>query len=234
MDLKRFFIDEPINNNKEVRLCGKEFYHAVKVTRHKIGYKLIICDNSGYDFYCTVSAITADFLLAIVDEKKYNESEIKSILNLYIGINKDFDVSVQKAVEMGVKNIYPMLTQHGNIKNINEERINKIILESSKQCGRAILPILKPVISYDLVIKSVAANAFLFYEHENIRRIECANSNSNSIIDIIIGSEGGFSEDEILKAKNEGIKTYTLGKRILRVNTALVSALALVIEGLQL
>lgn len=230
MDLKRFFCEENINDDVVI-LTGDEFYHAVKVTRHKIGYKLVVCDNLGYDYYCTVTEIGKNFLVAKIDQKAENPVESTFTLNLYIGNNKDLDTVVQKAVELGVKNVIPFTSQHCNVKNINRDRLEKIVTESSKQCGRAIKAVIYDQIDFAEVVKKVKnSNSYLFYEYENDNKVSDSVIDYKKEINIIIGPEGGFSEEEIAKAKGNGIKTYTLGKRILRVGTAVVAACVLINE----
>ena len=227
MDLKRFFSDVKIKG-ETASLSGEEFFHAVKVTRHKVGYKLIICDNSGKDFYATVSEIRSDSLIAKIDEVRINETESDFNVDLYIGNNKDLDVVVQKAVELGVKRIIPFTSDHCNVKTVNYDRLNKIILESSKQCGRSVLAEISNLISFNEIPEKVKnSQVFAFYEFEESNKIKNEKLN-NKNISIIVGCEGGFSNEEVNFLRNKGIKTFTLGKRILRVATAVVAACVLI------
>lgn len=230
MDLKRFFCDEKINGDTVV-LTGDEFYHAVKVTRHKVGYKLVVSDNDGFDYLCTITEIGKDFLTAKIEEKTLNPVESDFTLNLYIGNNKDLDVVVQKAVELGVKTVIPFVSQHCNVKKINGERLDKIVTESSKQCGRAIKAIVREQIDFDKVVEETKnGNTYLFYEYESENKVADSKIDFDKGINVIIGPEGGFSEEEIKKVRENGIKTYTLGKRIMRVCTAVVASCVLVNE----
>lgn len=223
MDLKRFFTDEEIIGDSIV-LTGAEYYHAVKVTRHKIGYKIIVCNNTNKDYYCTITDISKSELTAKIDDVLINESEPDYNLSLYIGNNKDLDTVVQKAVECGVKNIIPFTSQHCNIDTINYDRLNKIILESSKQCGRSVLANLKPLTTFEESIKEAKNGCILaFYEHERKNKLK-SDSLTGKDINIFIGCEGGFSEDEINLLKSNNVMPYTLGNRILRVSTAVVAA----------
>ncbi len=223
MDLKRFFTDEEIIGDSIV-LTGAEYYHAVKVTRHKIGYKIIVCNNTNKDYYCTITDISKSELTAKIDDVLINESEPDYNLSLYIGNNKDLDTVVQKAVECGVKNIIPFTSQHCNIDTVNYDRLNKIILESSKQCGRSVLANLKPLTTFEESIKEAKNGCIVaFYEHERKNKLK-SDSLTGKDINIFIGCEGGFSEDEINLLKSNNVMPYTLGNRILRVSTAVVAA----------
>jgi 16S rRNA (uracil1498-N3)-methyltransferase len=227
MDLKRFFVTNKILG-ENVILENEEFYHAVKVTRHKVGYIIIVCDNTNFDYYAKITEINKDNLIAKVEKKELNLAESTKNISLYLGINKDIDTSVQKAIELGVTRIVPFTSQHGNINEINYERLNKIILESSKQCGRSQLATLETVVTFKQAIQDAKdTNLLLFYEHESNNKIFDAKLNFDIDTSIFIGSEGGFSIEEIDFAKDNNAKVLTLGKRILRVSTAIVSAITL-------
>lgn len=228
MDLKRFFCNEKITGDY-VTLDGDEFYHAVKVTRHKIGYKFIACDNGEYDYYCTITDISKNSLIAKIDKIDKNNVENDFSVNLYIGNNKDLDTVVQKATELGVSSITPFISEHCNVKDVNYDRLNKIVLESSKQCGRSKLIAINKIVSFsDAIISTENYKNFLFYEFEKQNRVEKKDLSGYKKINLFIGPEGGFSQHEIQLAKDKKIKICTLGKCIMRVSTAVVSACVLV------
>ena len=226
MDLKRFFTDRPIGEH--AYLTGQEFYHAVKVVRLKVGYKLIVCQGDDYDYYCTVEEIGKDLLIAKVDEKVYNETELNHNVTLYIGANKDLDTVMQKAVELGVSRIIPFTSQHSNVNKINRDRLETIVMESSKQCGRSKLASIGDPVPFS-EIDTDDKQVFSFYEFERKNKVSDV-SLTNKDIAVVIGSEGGFSVEEYREMQNKGWHVLTLGKRILRVSTAVVSALTLVNE----
>ncbi len=228
MDLKRFFTEENIIGEVAV-LTGEEFIHAVKVTRHKVGFELIICDNSGFDYYCEVTSIEKDRLVAKVKSKTLNDTNLNQEINLFIGVNKDLDTVIQKAVELGVSTVTPFYSQHTNVEKINYQRLNKIVLESCKQCGRAILTKINDIVSFEEMAK-LRDNNYFFYEFERDNKVIDAKLKVNEPINIIIGGEGGFSKEEATIMLSLGACSLTLGKRILRVSTAVVSAVTLVLQ----
>ncbi len=232
MDLKRFFTFEKIKGDSVV-IRGEEYYHAIKVTRLKEGYKLIICDNTDKDYYCMIERIFKDYFIAKIDEIKENDTA-ESGITLYIGVCKELDTVVQKAVEMGAERIVPFRSQHSNIGDINTERLNKIIIESAKQCGRPRLTTLESLMSIEEAFNDAKNNGqnMLFYEFERDNKVGDNIKKTADCTGIFIGSEGGFSLKEIEIAKENGCKILTLGKRILRVQTAVVAALALCLQGL--
>ncbi len=226
MDLKRFFTDRPIG--EYAYLSGQEFFHAVKVVRLKVGYKLIVCQGDDYDYYCTVEEIGKDQLIAKVDKKVSNDTELHHNVTLFIGANKDLDTVVQKAVELGACRIVPFTSQHSNVNKINRERLETIVMESSKQCGRSKLATVGDLISFT-EIDADDKQVFAFYEFERNNKVSDVTMNDKNIA-VVIGSEGGFSVEEYDIMLKKGWHVLTLGKRILRVSTAVVSALTLVNE----
>lgn len=232
MDLKRFFSDDINFADGTATLTDEEFYHAVKVTRHKVGYKLIICGDGEYDYYCTVKDIGDGILYASIDGREINTAETEVPITLYVGANKDLDTVVQKAVELGVRKIVPYVSDHCNVDKINSERLKKIILESSKQCGRAKLAEISELITFKQALDMAkGADVAFFYEYAKEKRIaDCEFKNRE--IAVFIGCEGGFSKAEIESVIEYGISPLTLGKRILRVSTAVTAALALVEQSI--
>ena len=226
MDLKRFFTDRPIG--EYAYLSGQEFFHAVKVVRLKVGYKLIVCQGDNYDYYCTVEEIGKDQLIAKVDKKVSNDTDLHHNVTLFIGANKDLDTVVQKAVELGACRIVPFTSQHSNVNKINRERLETIVMESSKQCGRSKLATVGDLISFT-EIDADDKQVFAFYEFERDNKVSDVTMNDKDIA-VVIGSEGGFSVEEYDIMLEKGWHVLTLGKRILRVSTAVVSALTLVNE----
>lgn len=232
MDLKRFFTFDKVTTDRIV-IRGEEFHHAIKVCRLKEGFKLIICDNTDKDYNCTIERIYKDYFIAKIDEIKENDTA-ESGITLYIGVCRELDTVVQEAVEMGAERIVPFSSQHSNIGGINAERLNKIIVESAKQCGRPRLTKLESLMTIKQAFEDAAQNDqnLLFYEFERNNKVSENMDKDAESTGIFIGSEGGFSLKEIEVAKENGFKILTLGKRILRVQTAVVAALALCLQGL--
>lgn len=234
MDIKRFFVFEsPVDGC--FMLKNAEFHHAIKVSRLKEGYKIIVNNNTNIDYYCTIKKINKDNCLVEIDLEEKNEAFDEVDITLYIGVCKELDTVVQKAVEMGVKKVVPYNSQHSNIKNLNYERLNKIVMESTKQCGRSNLMAIGEMITFEEALnESTKENrkTILFYEFERINKISEIINNDIKSLAVFIGCEGGFALGEIENAKTKGVHILTLGKRVLRVETAVVAGLALCLQGL--
>ena len=162
-------------------------------------------------------------------------SEPSVSVTLYQGLPKSdkMDSVVQKAVEMGVTRIVPMLTQRcvsrPDQKSAQKkvERWQKISFEAAKQCGRGILPPVSPLTDFSAALRQSASEStvLFFYEGGGQSLQQCIDSSCKAY-SIFIGPEGGFSEEEVQFALDLGAKKATLGPRILRTETAPVAALA--------
>ena len=203
-------------------------------------------DNFNY----MTKTITVDndrITLEIIDKIKTNELRLK--INLYQGLPKKdiFEDIVDKAVELGVYSITPMNSTNCISKIADDKldkkmtRFNKISKSAAEQSMRSIIPKINNLLDYKKVIDNIKNNEYnlLFYENENdfskteniLNRIK---NDNNKIVNVIIGPEGGFTNEEIEYAKNNNINILSLGKRILRVETATLTALSyldLALEG---
>ncbi len=238
MDLKRFFTDTI--EDGYAYLVGGEYIHAVTVCRLKPGYKIIVCNNSGLDYFCTIEEIIrtpqtekfpsnkTGYVKAKINKTVSNDTETKHFFTLYIGNNKHIDEVVQKAVELGVSSIVPFISQHCNVPTINKKRLETIALESAKQCQRAVLCTIEDPISFDQIGKD-DEEVYAFYEFERNNKVSDQPLTDKNI-GIVIGCEGGFSENEYKAMIEKGFHVLTLGKSILRVSTAVVSAITLLKE----
>lgn len=230
MEIKRFYGSKV---GDKIILSDREFFHCVKVTRHKAGYSLICCTGDGKDYYCVIDEINANNVVCSIERIENNLSETKERLILCQALCKEFDFVVQKAVELGVTEIVPYISQRSNVKKFSKDRAENIVLDASKQCGRAILPIVHDLMNFDQALNHTndVENKIFCYECEKDHTInESLKQNKSTVI--FIGPEGGFLEDEVELAKGNGFNAVTLGRRILRVETAAITALVLTLNAL--
>ncbi len=226
--LRRFFVDK-VENITEVR--GDEFSHAVNTLRLSVGDELILCDDSGFDFICRANEIGKGFFKAETLEKRVNEVEAENHVSLICGYLKGdkTELVVQKAVELGVHDITVFSSEYSSAyMNGNKlARLNKVSLEAAKQCGRSVYPKVSYCDDFASAIQvGVNCKNRLFF-YENITNYSTHISEISGDTALVIGSEGGFSEIEVKAALGAGYKTVSLGKRILRAETAAICATSL-------
>ena len=226
----------PIAVGQTVRVDGDEFVHAVKVSRYKVGYKLILSNGDGYDYFATVTAIEKDAFFALVYSAEKNANELSAPLALYMCAIEKSDVAVQKATEIGATEIHLLISRFTNAKKQSVDRLKKIALESAKQCGRAVVPEIFEPVSFEEGVED-ALDRFdvcvFAYELAKEGRVSNCLTPQTSSVAVIVGSEGGFHPEEVEFAKERGVKVVTLGKRILRAETASIVTLALVADQLE-
>lgn len=225
MEIRRFLTSSDKIKNDVAEISGDEFTYAVKVLRQKTGFTVIVNTGDGYDRIGEISEITKDKLTVKIRETVKNKATPDKKITLYQGSCKQGknDFIVQKAVELGISRIVFFKSDFVTEKEVNVERLRKIATEALKQCGRADSVEVEFTDYFSAVDN--CENAVIFYEGE------CENTLSdigNDVSALFVGSEGGFSEREVGYARERGLKTITLGKRILRAETASVVATSMI------
>lgn len=241
--MHRFFADASCIDDNVITVTGDDVQHISRVLRLKCGDCIEICDMCGTDYLCTVSSVSKTAVTADIIKKMPNSSESNLNITLYQGIPKGdkLDFIIQKSVELGAKRIVPVVMQRTVVKLKNAalktERQSKIAAEAAKQSKRGIIPKVSSPISFDDMINEIKnsdALNILAYENEEHTDIKSVLKNNGNMTDIniIIGPEGGFEDDEIKSAKEANINIVTLGPRILRCETAPVAVISAVMYEL--
>lgn len=223
MKLHRF-IGEYDLSKKEVKILNPEIIKQIRVVlRLKIGDKIVLSDGKGNEAETIITSISKDEILCEI-ENKLPGKENKKKVNLYLAILKkeNFELAVQKVVEIGVSSITPIITERTIKTGLNEERLNKIILEASEQCGRNIVPILFPILNFkNALIDGCKSNEKIIFHFTEKEYQPGKNINE---VSIFVGPEGGFTEKEIKLAKNFDYAIASLGPLTLRGETAAIVA----------
>ncbi len=231
--MPRFFSDE-IESGR-VFLRGEDARHIQKSLRMQVGDPLTVCDLRGIDLTCRIEEISPDLVTAAILERRPSETEPTVRVRLYQALPKGdkLDLIVQKAVELGACEIIPVLTSRcisrpdGKSMEKKIQRLSRIALEAAKQCGRGIVPKVGALHSWEAALSEMgeAPLAILFYEEATASLREMLQGAPGEV-SILIGAEGGFSREEVKEAKAKGLQVASLGKRILRCETAPMAALS--------
>ena len=232
--LKRFFVD---TISQPAFLEGEEFEHAKNVLRIGVGAEVMLLDNSGKEYTAVVAQVEKKRMTLNIVREEVGEREAQTDVTLLFGYLKNADKNefiVQKAVELGVKEIGVFSSQFSSAY-INEnklERLNKVAKEAAKQCLRAKAPIVRYYARLDEALDSTndCQNKLFACEFANESEADVAALQGSTAI--VVGSEGGFSQEEADNAKRKGFSHVTLGKRILRAETAAVALTAVVMFAL--
>ncbi len=238
LKLQRFFKDFIYDENCIV-LDAEDKNHIVNSLRMKKGESLVVCDGNLNDYYCVIERIEKHAVFLDVIKKQKNISEPNVNFYLYQAIPKlnKLELIIQKSVELGVFAIVPILTRRCvatiNEKNIEKKllRFRKIAKQAASQSQRGVVPLVMPALSFFDAIEDVKKKdlKILFYEYGNVKLNNITMEGKKNIA-LIVGSEGGFDKKEIEVAEKKGIIIATLGKRILRCETAPICALSVLMH----
>lgn len=242
MQIHRFFV-EPYAECRFAKLDKNDALHALRVLRLGKGDKVIACDGRGNDYDALITETGKDFVLLSLSNKRLNETESQYNITLLQGVPKagKMDFIIQKCVEIGINRIIPINTMRSVVKPDKDksERYNRLALEAAKQSGRGIIPEVLPVTKFAALDYSVYDLLIIAYEEEKLlsvkRLIESVDRTNTDFINIaiVIGPEGGLDISEVEYLKAQGGHTVTLGKRILRTETAGMVASAIVLSELE-
>lgn len=221
-----------LSEQKEFRISGKDAHYLIDVLRIKKGDELHILDGKGNLYIASIISINKkEVAIKINNSEKVNtESSLQLILVQSILKGEKTDFVIQKATELGVKEIYPVVTSRTIVrKTERHKRWLRIAEESVKQCGRTEIPVIHEPILFEEFFKKQDERfkGFIFYEDSKKGLKEILPDEKVTTIYCIMGPEGGFSEDEIRVAASKGFIPAGLGPRILRAETATITALSL-------
>lgn len=223
--LKRFFV-ENIGGNAE--LTGEEFEHAKNVLRLSVGDEVILLDNSGKEYTAVITTVEKKRMSLNIVRTEVGSREAETEVCLLFGYLKNADKNefiVQKAVELGVKKIGVFSSEYSSAyMNENKlERLNKVAKEAAKQCLRATAPKVEYFDTLEKALVTAKGYENKLFACEFATESKCEVASIQGSTAIVIGSEGGFSRSEEEQANALGFSSVTLGKRILRAETAAVA-----------
>ncbi|MBA2335137.1 MAG: 16S rRNA (uracil(1498)-N(3))-methyltransferase [Blastocatellia bacterium] len=235
--MRRFYAPPESFHEQSVRLSVEETRHLRNVLRLRAGETVNVFDGSGREFSCIIDTIGKHFsTLLIVNQISPPSPESDLYLTLAVALQKGekLDLVVQKAVELGVSKLQPLLANRCNVRrgggDKRTERWKKIALEAAKQSGRAKLMEVEALLSFENFIKNLGPAAYesqrliLFTEREGSGFSEIK---PNKKITAVFGPEGGWEDSELALAREHGFSLITLGGRILRAETAAISVAAI-------
>ena len=231
--MQQYFITDSLTVNKLVDLPKDVLHHFVSVLRMKKDEEFYLVDKNNVRYLCVLDNNQAR---VIKKEETYNELAIKVTIIQSLIKNDKFDLFLTKATELGVYKVVPLITSRTIVKSNDKiqnklARWNKICFEASCQCKRNIVPNVTLPISIEDINDYKSDINLVCYENLTIKNKLKDYVKMNKSITIVIGPEGGFSDKEINYLNDQGFKSISLGKRILRAETASMYALS-VIDGI--
>jgi len=223
---------EIVMQRQRIKVPPEKSRYLLSVLRCKTNDVVTVIDGIGGAYEARISSIVKkDVLIDITGELSLN-SELPVPLILCQGMLKGekMDLVIQKATELGVSEIVPIITERSVVKETRKlKRWHTIAEEAAEQCGRAVIPAIREPEELNDLLDSEKINGLFFRERGGKSLSEALGAiDSGQTVHIFIGPEGGFTADEVRKAEERGIVGTTLGMRILRAETAAIAATVLV------
>lgn len=239
--MPKFFVNIEQIRKGNVYLEGEDAKHIKTVLRSRVGEEIVVTDGQGMDYHCHLSELEPR-VIAAIDHKAVCESEPNTKITLYQGLPKadKMELIIQKCVELGIDRIVPVSTERAIVKLDKKEdkkiaRWQKIAESAAKQSGRGKIPEIASVMKFGEALQEAKDldGAIIPYEREMENGLrQFVGRFSGESVGIFIGPEGGFSEEEIEKATDLGVMPITLGKRILRTETAGMTTVSILLYEL--
>lgn len=230
--MHRFFVTKESINELELHITGDDVQHISKVLRLRVDEKILVNDSTGLEYLCSITEINKKDVVCTIIETLENKTEAPIRITLFQGLPKSqkMDLIVQKCVELGVVDFWPVVTERVIVKTEDRdisgkiERWNRISEEAAKQSSRGLIPLVHNPITINKAIEMIKAMdlGIIPYENEKNTTLKTILKHDSNIktVGILIGPEGGFEDTEVKLCLDNNILPVTLGPRILRTETA--------------
>ena len=226
----RLFVEPPLEAGKALMLEGPQAHYLARVMRVREGDAVILCDDATGEWAARVAAAGKRSIELAVLEKLREREQVPDFWLCSALLKKDrFDLVLEKATELGVRSIRPVVTRRCVADKLNPERARSIVTEAAEQCARTALPQIAEPVTLDTLLTEWPGERALFFADERggepARDAFAANAGPAALL---IGPEGGFDDAEraAIRASPQA-RAITLGPRILRGETAAIAATAL-------
>lgn len=250
--MPKFFVTQNQVQNETIYVTGEDVNHIKNVLRMKVNDILTICiKETQKDTTCKIQELKDDCIICKILETVENQVESNIKVSIFQGLPKSdkMELIIQKSVELGVYDIYPVKMKRCVVKLDNKDeqkkitRWQKISEVAAKQCGRGIVPEIKQVVTVADICKKISEYdvVLVAYEEEKENRIKTelkklinvVSTQQDVKIAVVIGPEGGIDSQEIMDLQKSGAKVVTLGKRILRTETVAFNVLSNIMYELE-
>ena len=234
-----FFIQPEQVAAQEVTILGSDVNHIKNVLRMKIGEKICVNDGS-HEYLCSIAQLESEAVTATIEQVSDKTSELPAKIVLFQGLPKadKMETIIQKSVELGVYEIVPVQMKRCVVKldskkeEAKRKRWQAISESAAKQAGRGLIPEVHPLMTYKEALAYASGMEHVLVPFEHAKNMEATRTALTAVkpgeqVAIFIGPEVGFEDEEIAQAENQGAQAITLGRRILRTETAGMAVLAM-------
>lgn len=244
--MQHFFVVPDQVRDGYIEITGSDVNHMKNVLRMKTGEQLEISDGNNKKYLCEIESLEADKVTARILEEREAENELPSKLYLFQGLPKSdkMELIIQKAVELGAWEVIPVATKRAVVKLDQKkaakkrERWSGISESAAKQAGRNVIPEIKQVMNFQEALSYAKSLDVLLIPYELAEGMQDTKERIQAIqpgqsVGIFIGPEGGFEQEEVKLAMEAGAYPITLGRRILRTETAGMTMLSVLMYHLE-
>ncbi len=242
---RRFHVEPGTIAADQLILDGPIAHRLTKVLRLRAGESIILFDGDGQDVLARLDNVSDRRIEATVLERTPGPAESPTTVHLYQSITKGerFEWLVEKATEIGVGRIVPLVTARAVVKTQSEgnriDRWRRIAVEAAEQCGRSVVPAVDAPLTFDAALAAAPGVILLPYEDADqsapsiaqVLHDEIDAVFAESAVSILVGPEGGYEPEEVQRALDAGAHVVTLGQRVLRSETAGLVAATLVMQS---
>lgn len=231
MRISRIYTEQPLAPGNPIELKGQQAHYLSKVLRLKVNARLILFNGDGNEYQSVITSINKQNITINIEEavRAISESPLHSILGLGLSRGERMDLAIQKSTELGVTEIVPLFTEFSEVK-LQAERLQKkhrhwqqIAISACEQSGRNNIPVIHQPVQLSDWCNAIDCECKLIFEPgANVIQL---SQKQPAHVALLIGPEGGFSEQELKYAANNGFQSLSLGPRILRTETAPIAAL---------
>ena len=242
MKEKRFYINQNLSDNQTVSIEGEEFHHLANVMRARVGDKVCLFNGNGIFYFGKITQINKKNAEIFIDRSEKSKNEPKINLTVYQALAKGDKLSLvmQKITEIGATELAIFDSDFCDVKSntTRVDRLELVAISAAKQCGRASITNQTGVYKMNEIAEKINDYDAFYVAYENEDGLTLSqdlikNKDSLKKIAVMIGAEGGFSENEIKLLKENGAKIVSLGNRILRTETASIVCAGLVMQILE-
>lgn len=229
----RIYTEQSLAENQQLQLEEKPSHHLSRVLRLKTGDELILFNGQGGQYSAEIESINKHFVNVQVNS--FDEIDRESPLKIHLGIalskGDRMDLVMQKATELGVSSVSPLLSSRSQVKLKGDRAVKKtqhwqqIIISACEQSGRTMVPVLYPISTLKAWVEQCEAEKKLVLHHRTTERIH--SSQKVESLALLVGPEGGLDAGEIQFAEENEFHSLTLGPRVLRTETAPLAAITL-------
>ena len=243
--MHQFFVDKSQIGKEQVTITGSDVNHICNVLRMKPGTTIRISDKEGSDYFCSIAECTPDMVLADIVSLDGQGTELPARIYLFQALPKGdrMETVIEKAVELGVYEIIPVAMKYCVMKLDAKKAVTKVAKwqaqaeTAAKQSKRSVIPNIHEVVTYKEALALAAECDIRLVPYENEAGMLGTKQALQSVapgksISILIGPEGGFAEEEI-NAARENMQSVSLGKRILRTDTAGICMMSMLMLQLE-